>query len=134
MYRVLPLVAALLCATPVASAAPGSACPEPPPDRTLEYVTLGAAVAATVTGLIVWLDAHSQAAELTEQAPTPRRAERVAELYGRQQMAAGATLAGVALTGLTAWLAFRPDPQSTTPLPSASVTPGGALFGLRGRF
>lgn len=125
-----PLPLALIIGASSAFARPEP--PPEPPDRTLEYVTFGASAAATVAAFGVWLHAYDSAHGLTESTPTPRRAEYAAELWGRQQMALGATLVGVGLSALTGWLAFRAVEDG--PRPSAFLTPDGGVLGLRGRF
>jgi len=106
--------------------------PSDSPDRTLEIVTFAVSAAATAAALGFWTDAYTRADDLTREVPTPRRVEYAAELWGRQQMAMGATLVGVGLTALTGVLAFRPADDGLKP--SALFTPDGGFIGLGGRF
>lgn len=128
-------------------------CIPPPVDATEPAAADGARAQPDVSGRPSWVDwtafslstgltaastlvlvfSRVEVGEIEGRRPTVHRAERLAVLWGRQEMAVAGIVVGAALTAVTAVIVFGHGGHDFV-APSAMVTEGGASLGLWGVF
>lgn len=120
-----------VAAAPPAEAGGGSEVEDGPPWPA--WAAFGLSAGLTIASGVALGLAVNEVGEIEQHVATPRRAERMAVLWGRQEMAIAGLTVGAGLTALTAWLVFGQS-HHRDPVPTAALTGDSATLGIRGWF